>query len=152
MTDLERAIALAVETHAGQVDKAGEPYILHPLRVMFSLSSRDERIVGVLHDVVEDGDVSFEDLIKMGFPPVVIDALKAVTKDPEEEGSDKGYQAFVERAGANPIARQVKIADLLDNLDVTRLGEISEKDSRRMSKYLRALRYLEKLESQIMKA
>jgi (p)ppGpp synthase/HD superfamily hydrolase len=147
MSDLERAIALAVETHSGQVDKAGEPYILHPLRVMFSLSSKDERIVGVLHDVVEDGDVSFEDLIKMGFPPFVIDALKAVTKHPVEEGSDEGYQAFVERAGANPIARQVKIADLLDNLDVTRLGAISEKDSRRMSKYLRALGYLEKLES-----
>ena len=147
MTDLERAIALAVETHSGQVDKAGEPYILHPLRVMLSLSSRNERIVGVLHDVVEDGDVSFGDLKKMGFSLVVIDALKAVTKHSEEEGSDEGYQAFVERAGTNPIARQVKIADLLDNLDVTRLGEISEKDSRRMSKYLSALRYLEKLGS-----
>lgn len=145
MTDLERAIALAVERHSGQKDKAGEPYILHPLRVMFSLSSVDERIVGVLHDVVEDSDTSFEDLKKMGFSPTVIDALDAVTKRPDEEGSDEGYQAFVERAGANPIARKVKMADLLDNLDVTRLGEISEKDSQRISKYLRALRYLEKL-------
>ena len=145
MTDLERAIALAVEKHSGVEDKAGQPYVLHPLRVMFSLSSVDERIVGVLHDVVEDSDTSFEDLKKMGFSPAVIDALDAVTKRPNEEGSDEGYQAFVERAGANPIARKVKMADLLDNLDVTRLGEISEKDSRRISKYLRALRYLEKL-------
>jgi len=145
MTDLERAIALAVEKHSGVEDKADQPYILHPLRVMFSLSSVDERIVGVLHDVVEDSDTSFEDLKKMGFSPAVIDALDAVTKRPNEEGSDEGYQAFVERAGANPIARQVKMADLLDNLDVTRLDEISEKDSRRISKYLRALRCLEKL-------
>ena len=152
MTDLEHAIALAVETHSGQADKAGEPYILHPLRVMFSLPSGDERIVGVLHDVVEDGEVSFEDLKRMGFSPAVIDAIDAVSKRPDEEGSDEGYQAFVERAGANPIARKVKMADLLDNLDVTRLGEISEKDSRRISKYLRALRYLEQLESQRMKA
>lgn len=146
MTDLERAIALAVETHSGQVDKAGEPYILHPLRVMFSLSSGDERIVGVLHDVVEDSEVSFEDLKKTGFSPAVVDALEAVTKRPDEEGSDEGYQAFVERASANPIARQVKMADLLDNLNVTRLSEISEKDSRRLSKYLKALRYLETLD------
>ena len=152
MTDLERAIALAVETHSGQLDKAGEPYILHPLRVMFRLSSKDERIVGILHDVVEDGEVSFEDLKEMGFSPAVTDALKAVTKRPDEEGSDEGYQAFVARAGANLIARKVKMADLLDNLDVTRLGEISEKDSRRISRYLRALRYLEKLESQVIKA
>jgi len=143
---LETAIALAVETHSGQTDKAGEPYILHPLRVMFSLSSKNERIVGVLHDVVEDGEVSFDDLRKMDFSDVVVDALIAVTKLPEEEGNDEGYQAFVERAGADPIAQQVKIADLRDNLDVTRLYEVSEKDSRRISKYLRALRYLESLD------
>ena len=141
---LETAIALAVKTHLDQTDKAGEPYILHPLRVMFRLSSGNERIVGVLHDVVEDSEVSFNDLGKIGFSDIVIDALKAVTKLPAEKGSDEGYQAFVERAGANPIARQVKIADLMDNLDVTRLEEIGEKDSRRISKYLRALRYLEK--------
>jgi len=146
MPDLESAIALAVETHLDQTDKAGEPYILHPLRVMFSLSSKNERIVGVLHDVVEDGEVSFDDLRKMGFPDVVVDALIAVTKLPEEEGNDEGYQAFVERAGADPIAQKVKIADLRDNLDVTRLNEVSEKDSRRISKYLRALRYLESLD------
>ena len=79
----------------------------------------------------------------MGASQAVIDALKAVTKRPDEEGSDEGYQAFVARAGANLIARKVKMADLLDNLDVTRLGEINKKDSQRISKYLRALRYLE---------
>jgi hypothetical protein len=72
--------------------------------------------------------------------------LKAVTKLPAEKGSDEGYQAFVERAGANPVARRVKIADLMDNLDVTRLHEVSEKDLWRISKHLRALRYLESLD------
>jgi len=147
MSQLERAIAQAVKTHAGQEDKAGDPYILHPLRVMLSLSSEDERIVGVLHDVVEDGDVSFSDLEKMDFSPVVVEALKSVTKRPEEEGSDAGYQAFVERAGANPVARSVKKADLLDNLDVTRLETVREKDAQRLCKYLRALRYLDSLET-----
>jgi hypothetical protein len=143
---LETAIAFAVKTHLDQTDKAGEPYILHPLRVMFRLSSENERIVGVLHDVVEDSEVSFNDLGNIGFSDAVVDALKAVTKLPAEEGSDEGYQAFVKRAGANPIARRVKIADLMDNLDVTRLEEISEKDSRRISKYLGALRYLVSLD------
>lgn len=143
MANLERAVALAVEVHAGQVDKAGQPYILHPLRVMLKLSSTDERIVGVLHDVVEDGDVSFEDLAESGFSPAVIEALRAVTKRAEEKGSNKGYQAFVERAAANPIARNVKKADLLDNMDVTRLDQIGEKDLQRLTRYLKALRYLE---------
>ena len=151
MANLERAIALAVKTHEGQMDKAGEPYILHPLRVMLSLSSVDERIVGVLHDVVEDGDISFGGLEDMGFSSTVIEGLKGVTKRREEEGTDEGYQAFVRRAGANPLALRVKKADVLDNLDVTRLKTVSEKDSRRMSKYLIALRYLESLQSSFAK-
>ena len=86
------------------------------------------------------------DLRKIGFSDIVVDALKAVTKLPAEKGSDEGYHAFVKRAGSNPVARQVKIADLMDNLDVTRLHEVSEKDSWRISKYLRALRYLESID------
>jgi (p)ppGpp synthase/HD superfamily hydrolase len=148
MANLETAIALAVKIHSGQKDKAGAPYILHPLRVMLSLTSRDERIVGVLHDVVEDGNVSFTALGEMGFSSSVIGALRAVTKRVEEQNSDEGYQAFVERAAAQPIARQVKMADLRDNLDVTRLGKITEKDADRINRYLKALRYLEQLENQ----
>jgi (p)ppGpp synthase/HD superfamily hydrolase len=146
MATLEQAIAIAVKSHSGQVDKAGEPYILHPLRVMFSLNTESERIAGVLHDVVEDSQVSIEDLIACGFSKEVIDAIKAVTKRPEEENSDEGYQNFVARAAANPIARRVKIADLRDNMDVTRLGDISDKDARRLGKYLRSLNYLESME------
>jgi (p)ppGpp synthase/HD superfamily hydrolase len=145
MSDLEHAISLAAKTHSGQVDKAGEPYILHPLRVMFRLSSDDERIVAVLHDVVEDSELSLEDLRDNGFSEEVVRAIEAVTKLPEEEGSDVGYQAFVERAGNNPIACKVKIADLQDNLEVTRLSSFSDKDARRVARYLKSLRYLEKL-------
>jgi (p)ppGpp synthase/HD superfamily hydrolase len=145
MANLERAIAIAVESHSGQTDKVGQPYILHPLRVMLSLDSEDERIVGVLHDVVEDCDIGFQDLRAHGFHNTVIEALRGVTKRPDEEGSDAGYRAFVERAGTNSISRKVKIADLMDNLDVTRLETVREKDSQRITKYLDALRYLQNL-------
>jgi len=146
MSTLEKAIALAVTAHEGQVDKAGQPYVLHPLRVMLALKSTEERIVGVLHDVVEDCDVSLEELREHGFSEAVVQALDSVTKRPEEKGDD-GYQSFVVRAGKNPIGRRVKIADLMDNMDLTRLAELSDKDFRRLDRYMKALRYLEELES-----
>lgn len=143
---LEQAIAIAARVHEGQVDKAGQPYILHPLRVMFRLGSDEERIVAVLHDVVEDSDVTFEELEREGFSDRILTALEGVTKRPEEEG-DAGYEAFVKRAAENPLARRVKIADLLDNMDLTRLSELSERDFRRLDRYVKALRYLESLDS-----
>jgi (p)ppGpp synthase/HD superfamily hydrolase len=146
MATLEQAIEIAVKAHSGQTDKAGKPYILHPLRVMFSLTTESERIAGVLHDVIEDCQVSIEDLVASGFSKEVIGAIEAVTKRPEEKGSDEGYQEFVARAAANPIARRVKIADLRDNMDVTRLGEIGDKDAQRLGKYLKSLNYLESME------
>jgi (p)ppGpp synthase/HD superfamily hydrolase len=146
MSTLEKAIALAVTAHEGQVDKAGQPYVLHPLRVMLALKSTEERIVGVLHDVIEDCDVSLEELREHGFSEAVVQALDSVTKRTEEKGDD-GYQSFVVRAGKNSIGRRVKIADLLDNMDLTRLAELSDKDFRRLDRYMKALRYLEELES-----
>ena len=146
MSTLEKAIALAVTAHEGQVDKAGQPYVLHPLRVMLALKSTEERIVGVLHDVVEDCDVSLEELREHGFSAAVIQAIDSVTKRPEEKGDD-GYQSFVVRAGKNPTGRRVKIADLMDNMELTRLAELSDKDFRRLDRYMKALRYLEELES-----
>lgn len=144
--NLEQAIAIAARVHEGQVDKAGQPYILHPLRVMFRLKTEEERIVAVLHDVVEDSDVTFAQLKEEGFSARVLEALEGVTKRPEEEG-DAGYEAFVRRAGANPLARRVKIADLLDNMDLTRLSELSERDFSRLDRYMKALRYLESLDA-----
>lgn len=144
---LERAIEIAVEAHSAVTDKVGAPYILHPLRVMFSLSGESERIVGVLHDVVEDSpEWSFARITGEGFSEDIIAALRGVTKLPDEDdGNDESpeakwgrYERFIRRAAKNPISRAVKLADLKDNLDVTRLTKITDKDARRLTKYLTA--------------
>lgn len=143
--NLEHAIAIASAAHREQRDKAGTPYILHPLRVMLALEGAEERIVGVLHDVVEDGgpDWTFERLASEGFAAEVINALRLVTKRPEDQGDDlETYLRFVRRTLANPIARRVKIADIRDNLDVTRMETVTERDAARLNKYLVALRLL----------
>ena len=142
--NLQRAIEIAVEAHRGQTDKAGAPYLLHPLRVMMSLDTNEERIVGVLHDVVEDGPGwTFERLEEEGFSPAVIEALRLVTKRPEDEGDCEAvYVAFVRRAKGNKIARRVKSSDILDNLNASRLSALTEKDMHRMNRYLAALREL----------
>ena len=135
---LERAIEIAVEAHKGQVDKGGSPYILHPLRVMMSVDLELEKIVGVLHDVVEDSDWTFKALLAEGFSIEVIEALKSVTKEfPNED-----YELFIQRAMQNPIGRKVKIADIRDNLDVTRISDITDKDVKRINKYKKALKIL----------
>ncbi|MCU0827100.1 MAG: phosphohydrolase [Tabrizicola sp.] len=140
MSTLSRAIEIAVAAHAGQIDKAGAPYILHPLRVMLSLETDVERIVGVLHDVVEDcPDWTMDRLRSEGFSPDILTALAHVTKLSEAED----YVAFIARAAQNPVARRVKRADLLDNLDVRRLPVVSDKDAKRLSKYLAALQQLD---------
>jgi len=138
--NLDDAIALAVEAHRGVMDKSGQPYILHPLRVMFRCEGAIERIVAVLHDVVEDTGRTFDDLRKLGYSEEVIAALDCVTK---REG--ESYERFVERASANPVARKVKIADIEDNMDVRRLTGIDQKDFERMTKYLAAWRRLKGL-------
>ena len=147
--NLQRAIEIAVSAHREQTDKAGAPYLLHPLRVMLSLDTDEERIVGVLHDVVEDGPGwTFERLEEEGFSPAVLDALRLVTKRPEDEGdSETVYVAFVRRAKGNKIARRVKTADILDNLNASRLSALTEKDMRRMNRYLTALRELRDAEA-----
>lgn len=135
MSTLERAIAIAVEAHAGQVDKAGSPYVLHPLRVMLSLKGNEERIVGVLHDVVEDcRQWSFDRLRSEGFSPSVLSGLEAVTKREDEHG-DKNYDRFIARAGTDPIGRLVKIADLKDNMDLSRIAWPTAEDIARLGKY-----------------
>lgn len=133
MSTLERAIAIAVAAHAGQTDRAGAPYILHPLRVMLRVTSDDERIVAVLHDVVEDTDWTLEKLRAEGFSETVLAALANVTKRPGED-----YAAFVERAASHPVSHAVKRADLEDNLDVRRLPEVTARDAERLEKYRRA--------------
>jgi (p)ppGpp synthase/HD superfamily hydrolase len=135
MSTLERAIAIAAEAHAGQTDKAGAPYILHPLRMMMGLTSDEERIVAVLHDVCEDcPGWTFERLRGDGFSEEILAALDSVTK---REG--EAYEEFVLRAAANPIGRRVKLADLRDNSDLSRITNPSVEDHERIAKYARAI-------------
>lgn len=131
---LERAIAIAASAHAGQVDKGGAPYIFHPLKVMLRMSSLEERIVAVLHDVVEDCGISLDDLRKEGFSEAVLSAIESVTKVPGES-----YEDFVERAAQNPIGRVVKLADLEENSDLSRIASPSWEDLERVEKYRRAI-------------
>lgn len=131
---LEHAIAIAAAAHEGQVDKGGAPYILHPLKVMLRVNTLEERIVAVLHDVVEDCGVSLDDLRKEGFSETVLTAIASVTKVPGES-----YEAFVERAAQNPIGRVVKLADLEENSDLSRIAQPSWEDLERVEKYRRAI-------------
>lgn len=134
MSTLEKAIAIAAEAHEGQTDKAGMAYILHPLRVMLMLETEAERIVGVLHDVVEDTPITFDDLRAADFKDEILAALDSVTRR-----DDEAYEAFVLRAGENPIGRRVKLADLKDNSDLSRIASPTEKDYARLEKYRRAI-------------
>lgn len=137
MPTLEDAIQLAVKAHAGQVDKAGQVYILHPLRVMFAVEGEIARIAAVLHDVVEDTDYTFDDLRQMGFSEAVIEVLDCLTRR-----DDETYMEFVERAAKHPIAKQVKLADIEDNMDIRRLQDITHKDQSRLKRYRNAWAFL----------
>src|SRR3954466_10141002 len=138
MSTLERAIEIAACAHSGQTDKAGEAYILHPLRVMFHVTTNDERIVAALHDVVEDcPEWPLSRLREEGFSAEILAAVDALTK---RDGED--YEAFVRRAGANPLARRVKIADVTDNSNMTRIADPSQRDNERLKKYRRAMEIL----------
>lgn len=133
--NLDLAIKLATDAHAGQVDKGGEPYILHPLRVMLAMETDEERIVAVLHDVIEDTPVTADELYwTHGFPPGIVRAVTALTRMKDED-----YFDFIRRASANPIARAVKIADIRDNLDPRRGLPSDAKATERAAKYWQAL-------------
>lgn len=141
MNPLETAISIAVQSHQGQLDKSGQPYILHPLRVMFRCEGDLARTVAVLHDVVEDTPTTLEDLRNAGFSEEVLAALDCVTKRQGES-----YEAFVERAAANPIARKVKLADLEDNMDLRRLPsqDLTASATERLNRYIAAWHRLQK--------
>lgn len=135
---LERAIVLATEAHADQVDKAGAPYILHPLRVMIACQTDDERIVAVMHDVMEDcPGWPPERLLGEGFSSEQVAALLLLTN---WRGST--YDEFIERVATNPLALHVKLADLRDNMNLSRLKVLTERDRIRQRKYARAVHRL----------
>ena len=138
MSTLQRAIEIATDAHKGQFDKAGNEYIGHPLRVMEMGQTEEEKIVGVLHDVIEDTDWTFEALEAEGFSQEIIGALRCVTKISENEN----YDDFIERVKKNTLAVAVKINDLTDNMDIRRLPYLSDKDVKRLKKYLKAYKRL----------
>ena len=134
--NLQRAIEIALEAHKGALDKGGNPYILHPLRLMLQMDSEEEMIVAILHDVVEDTEKwSFDKLHKEGFSKKIINSLRSVTKENENED----YEKFIDRSVKDKIGRKVKIADISDNLDISRLKEVTDKDILRINKYKKAL-------------
>ena len=145
MATLERAIEIAREAHAGQVDKAGKDYINHPLRVMEMGKDENEKIVGVLHDVVEDSDWTFEMLEAEGFSTEIIDALRCVTKLSEDED----YDHFLNRIKGNRLALKVKLCDLVDNLDASRIKEPTDSDIKRSKKYARAYAFIKNAVSKL---
>jgi (p)ppGpp synthase/HD superfamily hydrolase len=136
-----KAIKIATEAHSNQKDKFGEPYILHLMRVSLRGKNDNEKICGILHDLVEDTDWTFEKLEKEGFSTEIIAALKCVTKTSEEEP----YDDFIERVKTNKLAIAVKINDLEDNMDVRRMIQLSENDMPRINKYLKAYHELVKI-------
>lgn len=134
MNMIDQALTIAVRAHAGQVDRGGRPYILHPLRLMHRSQSDEEMIVALLHDTVEDGDISLEGLREAGFSQEVVNAVDCLTK---REGED--YEQFIERIRPNDLARRVKILDIEDNMNISRLNNLQMKDFERLQKYHKAL-------------
>ncbi|KZL88912.1 bifunctional (p)ppGpp synthase/hydrolase RelA [Clostridium magnum DSM 2767] len=132
---LEKAILIATNAHQGQIDKAGKPYILHPLRLMFSRINETERICAVLHDVIEDTDITLDYLRNKGFSEEILSALDALTRRGNES-----YDEFIGRIINSRIASHVKLADLCDNMDLTRIKNPTEEDYQRIEKYRKAAR------------
>lgn len=137
MSDLERALQIAVQAHAGQKDKNGAAYIFHPLRVMARCVTANAKIVALLHDVVEDTDVTFERLQEEGFSPDVLRSLRFLT-----HGAGVAYEDYITAIMSDPTATEVKIADLEDNADIRRLSEVDDRAVARLRKYLAAYRRL----------
>lgn len=133
-----KALKLAIEAHDGQEDRNGQPYIGHVMRVCYAGHTLAEKIVGALHDVVEDTHWTIEDLKSEGFSPEIIDGVIAITHDDENES----YEDYLLRILRNPVALRVKLNDLTDNMDIRRLDRLSELDFVRMLKYHRAYKLL----------
>jgi GTP diphosphokinase / guanosine-3',5'-bis(diphosphate) 3'-diphosphatase len=134
MQDLETllnlAIAIANQAHAGQLDKAGKPYISHPLTVMAQMDTLESKIVAVLHDAIEDSELTIADLVRQGFPEFITAAIAAITKL-----DDELYEDYILRVKSNAIARKVKIADVTHNMDISRIANPTAKDFQRLEKY-----------------
>ena len=137
---LEKALEIALQAHRGQQDRYGEPYILHPLRVMARVHTEEQKIVALLHDVIEDSAWTIEQLEQEGFVVEILEAVQALTKQPGED-----YMNYIRRTAVTNLSLTVKMADLEDNMDLTRCKQLKPADLKRMEKYLKARQYLQKV-------
>ena len=133
----KKALKLCFEAHKEQVDKSGMPYVFHPFHLAEQMADEATTIVALLHDVVEDTAISFEDLEKQGFSDEIMDALKLLTHD-----KNIPYMDYVAEIKKNTIATNVKLADLKHNSDLTRLSVVDEKALKRKEKYEKAIKFL----------
>ena len=131
------ALSIAKKAHAGQVDKAGIDYIQHPLYVASQVKTEQEKAVALLHDVLEDSDITAADLLAYGLLNEVVTAVQTLTKK-----KGQSYQDYLEKVKSNDLARVVKLADLKHNSDLSRLKSVSDTDRERVKKYKNAIRYL----------
>lgn len=134
---IDIALAIAKKAHAGQVDKAGVDYIQHPLYVASQVTTEQEKAAAILHDVIEDRDVTVADLLAYGLSNKVVTAVQTLTKK-----KGQSYQEYLEKVKSNNLARVVKLADLKHNSDLSRLKSVSDTDRERVEKYKNAIRYL----------
>jgi (p)ppGpp synthase/HD superfamily hydrolase len=134
MSTLTKAILLAAKAHDGQTDKGGNPYILHPIRLASKAETTEESIIAVLHDVVEDSNMTLFDLKNEGFSSNVIEALDCLTRR-----ADESYEQFIKRIKLNPLASKVKLLDLEDNCDINRIPKPTDTDYARIDRYKKAI-------------
>ncbi len=139
----KKAVNVMYQAHQGQMDKGGFPYCFHPYQVAQGMDDETSCTCALLHDVVEDTDLTFEDLSGMGFPAEVIDVLKLLT---HREGVS--YMDYVRNLAGNPTARKVKLADLHHNSDLSRINEVTEKDLERIKQYKEAIAFLEEKDTE----
>ena len=137
ISTLEKALRLAILKHSGQLDKSGLPYISHPIFVSLNVETEDQKIVALLHDVLEDTDTTEKELLDIGVTEEQLEAIKLLTRTKEDS-----YMKYVKRAAENKIARAVKKADLMHNMELERLPEITQEDIKRQKKYKKALDYI----------
>ncbi len=136
--NLEKAIEIAVAAHKGQTDRVGVPYVAHVFSVMERGKTTNEKIVGVLHDLVEDTHWTIEMLKAEGFSEQIVEAVRCITKTSDNED----YEVYIQRVKSNPLAVRVKLNDLQDNMNVLRYEQITERDRLRLNKYLKVYREL----------
>lgn len=137
-TDLtKKAMEIAYNAHHGALDKGGMPYINHPVYLAEQMQTEDEAVTALLHDVIEDTDITAENLLSEGIPLHIVNAVVLLTRPADED-----YFSYVRRVAENPLAKRVKLADLKHNSDISRISDITETDLARLEKYKTAIEIL----------